>query len=199
MRTCRAFTLIELLAVLVILGVLAAVIVPSVASVRAGVDRARTKVMFNQWALACAQFRQEYGFLPLLGVDHRLATMDDSTAFVRVLSGRNPDGTVVSDPAMLGGNTRRLAFYTPGATELRNGVLADAFGNTEMGVMVDRDGDGWVRPGIDGVVPGVRAADGSGPFTPDANQLPATGVRAEVIFFSAGRGRSAADLVLSWQ
>ncbi len=199
MNTRRAFTLIELLAVLVILGVLAAVIVPSVASVRAGVDRARTKVMFNQWALACAQFRQEYGFVPPLGVDNRLATADDATSFVRVLSGRNPDGTAVIDPATLGGNMRRLAFYTPGAAELRDGVLADAFGNAELGVMVDRDGDGWVRPGSDGVVPGVRAADGSGPFTPDATQLPAIGVRAEIIFFSAGRGRTAADLVLSWQ
>lgn len=199
MNPRRAFTLIELLAVLVILGVLAAVIVPSVASVRASVDRARTKVRFNQWSLACAQFRQEYGFVPALGTAGRLATVEDATAFVRVLGGRNPDGTAVVEPATLGGNGRRLAFYTPATTELIDGVLSDAFGNTEIGVMVDRDGDGWVRPGSDGSVPGVRAADGSGPFAPDALQLPATGVRADVIFFSAGRGRSTADLVLSWQ
>jgi hypothetical protein len=116
-----------------------------------------------------------------------------------MLSGRNPDGTAVTDPATLGGNMRRLAFYSPTAGELTGGRLIDAFGNTEFGVMIDRDGDGWVRPVSDGEVPSVLAGHGAGLFIPDAGLLPAGGVQADVIFFSAGAGRSADDMVVSWR
>lgn len=195
----RAFTLVELLAVLAIVAILLTILIPTVSGARNGVARAQTKVMFNQWALACTQFRAEYGFLPVLSAGNLLATTDDTTAVVRILTGRNSDGSVVVDPATLGGNHRRLTFLTLAAADLAEGRLVDAFGNGEFGVVWDRDGDGWIRPGVDGTVVGVRAADGSGPFSPDATILPATGVRADIIFYSAGRGRSADDLVFSWR
>lgn len=200
MNARRAFTLVEVLAAVAIVAVLAAILIPGIPAARAAMDRARTRVLFSQWTLACAQFRQEYGFVPVLGAGNVLASADDTTAFLRILTGRNPDGSAVSDPATLGGNVRRLTFYTPAAGEVRSGRLTDAFGNAEFGVMVDRDGDGWVRPGgADGPVPAVHGADGRGPFFPGADLLPPGGVPAEVIFFSAGRGRSADDLVASWQ
>jgi prepilin-type N-terminal cleavage/methylation domain-containing protein len=199
MNAHRGFTLLEVLAVVAIVAVLAGILIPGIPAARATMDRARTKVMFNQWALACAQFRQEYGFLPALGTDNVLADADDTTAFLRALTGRNPDGSTVADPATLGGNLRRLAFHTPAPGELRAGRLTDAFGNTEFGAMIDRDGDGWVRPdGSDGPVPAVHGLDGRGPFVLAADLLPPGGVQADVIFFSAGRGRSADDLVTSW-
>lgn len=199
MNRRHAFTLMEVLAVVAIVAVLAAILIPGLPAARGAMDRVRTKVMFNQWTLACAQFRQEYGFVPALGTEGRLATVDDTTAFLRVLAGRNPDGTAVTDPSTLGGNVRRLKFHTPGTGEVREGRLTDAFGNTDFGVMIDRDGDGWVRPGSDGPIPLVFAIDGAGPFSPDTTLLPPAGVQAEVIFFSAGRGRSTADIVASWQ
>jgi prepilin-type N-terminal cleavage/methylation domain-containing protein len=60
----RAFTLIELLTVMAIIGILAAIIIPTVSSVRVSANKAKTKVQFNQWASAIESFRSEYGYYP---------------------------------------------------------------------------------------------------------------------------------------
>ncbi len=198
-RRHRAFSLLELVAVVAILGVLLAVLVPGLATVRAGVARARTLAMFHQWSLACAEFRLEYGLAPQWAAEPRLTTVEHTAAFLRCLTGREPDGRAVADVAALGGNRRRLAFLLVGPGDLHEGRLADAFGNTEIGVLLDRDGDGWIRPGADGALVGVMSRDGTGPFVPEAADLPAEGVRAAAIFYSAGRGRDASDLILSWR
>jgi prepilin-type N-terminal cleavage/methylation domain-containing protein len=193
-----AFTLLELLAVITIIGVLAALVIPTVTSVHASADRVRTRVQFEQWVIACAQFRQEYGYLPVLGTGNKLKTAADTQAFVRMLSGRNLDGSEVADSSDLMGNTKRIMFHAFADSELQNGLLTDAFGNTEFGVICDMDGDGLVKPGIDGVVPSVQSIAGA-TFTPSGTDLPASGVRAGVIFYSPGRGSVDFDLILSWK
>jgi len=198
-KPLRGFTLIELLTVLAIVAILAAVLIPTVGAARASADRARTRVQLGQWVLACTQFRQEYGFYPPLGTGHRLATPADTAAFLRALTGRNPDGSAVADPAALGGNTRRIAFLALAASELRDGLLVDAFGNTEFGVLWDADGDGLVRPGVDGPAPAVLSAATGLSFGPTESDLPTAGVRAGIVFYSAGRGASADDMIFSWK
>lgn len=198
-RPDSAFSLMEMLAVLAIVSVMLALFVPGVATVRASVAKAKTKAMFGQWTLACAAFRMEYGRPPGWGVDARLESPEQVSAFLRALTGKNVDGSVVADASLLGGNQRRLAFLVLGPTDLQAGRLVDAFGNTDFGALVDRDGDGWVRPGVDGPLVAVRARDAAEAFVPPASLVPAEGVRAEAIFYSAGRGRRAEDLVLSWR
>lgn len=198
-RPRSGFTLIELLTVIAIVAILAAVLIPTVGAARASADRARTRVQLGQWVLACAQFRQEYGFYPPLGTGHRLATPADTAGFLRALTGRNPDGSAVADPAALDGNSRRIAFLTVAASELRDGLLVDASGNTEFGVLWDADGDGLVRPGVDGPAPAVVSSVTGLSFVPTEADLPAAGVRAGIVFYSAGRGTSAGDLILSWK
>ena len=192
------FTLLEVLTVVAILAVLASIGLPTLAAARSSAAKARTRSQFAQWTLACAQFRQEYGFFPALGTDHRLASVDDTAAFIRALTGRNPDGSVVADPANLGGNTRRLRFLSLAESDLVEGRLADAFGNAEFGFLRDQDGDGFIRPGVDGAIAAVAGVDGSS-VVPPATALPATGIRAGVAFFSAGRGTSGEDCVVSWR
>ncbi len=192
------FTLIELLGVLAILAVVAAVALPTLGAARTAAARARTKTQFAQWALACAQFRQEYGYAPILGTNGRLSTLEESAAFVRALTGRNVDGTEVSDPAELGGNTRRLRFLALAEADLRGGLLTDAFGNTEFGLLLDRNADGRIQPGIDGPVAAV-ASPGGAALAPSSEDIPPSGVRGEIILYSAGRGLSADDLVFSWK
>ncbi len=194
---CAGFTLLELLTVIAILAILAAIAIPTVTSARTSAAKARTRSQFAQWTLACAQFRQEYGYYPTLGQTNRLTTVEDTQAFIRALTGRNPDGSAVTDPADLGGNTRRIAFLSLAPSDLRDGRLTDAFGNSEFGVLVDRDADGFIRPGVDGEVVALASSDG-GSIAPSSTDFPSTGVRAGVVFYSAGRGDSIDDLVLSW-
>ena len=42
------------------------------------------------------------------------------------------------------------------------------------------------------------AQSGSG-FAPQESDLPAAGVKASVLIYTAGRGRSQADMILSWK
>lgn len=198
-RPRSGFTLVELLTVIAIVALLAAVLIPTVGAARASADRARTRVQLGQWVLACTQFRQEYGFYPPLGTGHRLATPADTAGFLRALTGRNPDGSAAADSAELGGNSRRIAFLTVAASELRASLLVDAFGNTEFGVLWDADGDGLVRPGVDGTAPAVLSSLTGLSFVPTEADLPPAGVRAGIVFYSAGRGVSADDLIFSWR
>ena len=211
-RGPRGFTLVELLAVVAVIALLAGMLMPSLGSARASALKARTRVQFSQWAAAMEQFRQEYGYYPVVGTDGRLATAADALKFVRTLGGRNPDGTAVAGAADLNGNLKRLSFCAfadadftdpgrPGGAPDYSGdeLLRDAFGNTEIGVLVDRNGDGFIKPADDGPVAAIRAACGTAGLTPAETDLPAAGVRAGALFYSAGRGTGPADLVLSWK
>ena len=206
------FTLIELLAVISIIALLAAILLPALGAARASALKARTRVQFSQWAAAMEQFRQEYGCYPAIAADGKLATAADTLQFIRTLGGCNPDGSAVASAADLNGNLKRIAFCAFAEADLfdpdrpdgvsdhsGNELLRDGFGNTEIGVLVDRNGDGFIRPADDGPVTAVRTAQGSASFAPAEADLPAGGVRAGVLFYSAGRGTSPADMVLSWK
>jgi hypothetical protein len=158
------------------------------------------------------QFRQEYGYYPVVGTDGKLATAADATTFVRSLAGRNPDGSTVTDDAALNGNLKRLSLSTFGTADFfdpdrpegppdynGNELLCDAFGNTEIGVLVDRNGDGFIRSADDGAPAPVRGAGGGPGLVPAEADLPGAGVRGGVLFYTAGRGASPDDMVLSWK
>ena len=208
----RACTLIELLAVIAVLTILVSLLLPSIGAAQALARRSQTRLQFSRWSAALELYRQEYGCYPTLGTDGKVATAADALRFVRTLSGRNPDGTPVADPVDLNGNVKRIAFcvFVPadffdpsrpvGSVDYSGDeLLCDAFGNIEIGILIDRTGDGIVKPGDDGPVAAVRSAAGGAAFAPSRVDLPTTGVRSGVLFFSAGRGAVSGDLVLSWK
>ncbi len=200
-KSKKAFTLIELLTVIAIIGILAAILIPTVGAARTSALKAKTKVQFSQWAVACQLFKTEYGYFPAIENGNRIK----SDAFLGALTGRDYKGAIAAN---LAGNTKRLAFYSTSDSELtsvangdaQDGILKDAFGNTDIAVFYDKDGDGIVKAAVDGLTAiSVKPIDGTTITPPGAKIDGTNGVRAGVIFYSAGKGGSQNDIVYSWQ
>lgn len=197
------FTLIELLTVVAIIGILAAILVPTVGGVRASAARAKTRAQFAQWASAMELFKQEYGFYPAIDAGTGRVEFD---RFVGALTGRNVDGSPVdvAAEAILGGNRKRIPFLTLAEGDLNGArtALVDAFGNESFAVLYDRDDNRRITAAdcVTGGVVAVQASASGRLLTPSSDQLDlASGVMASVIFYSAGRGESPEDLVFSWK
>jgi prepilin-type N-terminal cleavage/methylation domain-containing protein len=193
----RAFSLIELLTVIAIGAILLAIIVPTVGGARDSADRAATKARFNQWAAAMELYRQEYGYYPDIAPNGLV----DTDRFAAELTGRTLTGTSVQGNANWG-NTKGLSFYALATGDLDESgeELVDAFGNFEIAIRRDTNRDGRIDLSDTGNWVGVEGAESSS-LNPTAlpEAIPTSGVRAGVVFYSAGRGRDENDLVLSWK
>jgi len=193
----RGFSLIELLTVIAVLGILAAIIIPTVSGARDSANRAATKAQFNQWAAAMELYRQEYGFYPDIALNGKV----DTERFAAELTGQTLAGDSVRGSTNWG-NRKGLSFYALSVGDLdeAGAELVDPFGNFDIAIRVDSNRDGRIDSSDTGswvAVDGAERAGLSPVALPEA--IPTNGVRAGVVFYSAGRGRDETDLVLSWR
>jgi prepilin-type N-terminal cleavage/methylation domain-containing protein len=199
-RAQFAFTLLELLTVMAIIGLLTALLFPAFGAARRAAGKAKTKVQFAQWTAAIEAFRTEYGYYPAFdasGLVNGGVTQTDHL-FHDLLAARKRSGAAFAGTeAAAVQNRKRLTLHSFGEGELNvAGLVCDAAGNTEIAVLLDRDLDGVIRAGTDfTALPAVAGA------APAAADFPNTGVRAGVIFYAPAPGSTAAnpEFVLSWK
>src|SRR5690606_1575097 len=109
----RAFTVIELLTVIAILSIQVAILVPTVNSSREAAAKTRARVQFNQWAVAIASFRSEYGYYPLLDPSHKVNGGADEVnhLFHDILAGKQRNGSALSaGSAAANQNKKHVSF-----------------------------------------------------------------------------------------
>lgn len=168
-----AFTLVEVLTVIALLGILAAILIPTAGSAKNAALRAKTRAQFSQWATGFEQFRQEYGYYPQLYTSATqkfvntgaTATPSGNHLFHDLLAGVRRDGqsltgaTTGNPTPALGQNPRRIRFVsftdadfilpadvTAGrAVSNQQYFIRDAFFNTSIAVVTDSNLDGVIN------------------------------------------------------
>jgi type II secretory pathway pseudopilin PulG len=192
----------ELLAVVAIIGILAAILVPTLSSARTASNKARTRTQFSQWGAAFENFRQEYGSYPQLYTTATLRVVnanasttataehlfhDTLTGHRRDPSGTWPAATTRVPPMPQAQNTRRIQFvsFTDNdfvvQADVTNGLnttrelnfIRDGFHNTSIAVITDANLDGVINArDAAGGYPAVTVAGGTLTIRPLATDLP---------------------------
>lgn len=212
----RAFSLLELLAVIAVIGILASLIFPSISGARKSANRAKTKVQFNQWAAAIESFRSEYGYYPTFDSSNLVnggatTVVSGDHLFHDILAGKKRDGSALaSGSAALTQNKKRLTFYSFSDSDLTDVssqfpyLLKNAFDSISIAVLIDKNLDGRIDGSDYPTLPAIAFPDGStgrpssGGFNAD---IPSGGLRVGVAFYCADPNATAADpqFIFSWK
>jgi len=198
-RRRPGFTLVELLTVIAIIGILAAVLFPAVGGIRKKAKLATAQSTFSQWANGVTRYKQVYGYYPNIGSKYNTAAdsihsleLGPGVNFIKSLSAKDSVGAILSggptgDRAKFNRNAEEFCsfagddFEDPGFSGnplSATSLLADRFGNHNIRVIFDTDSSGNIK--------GVVAPGGVWPD--DIAAVGTTGLPARVIIYTTIAG-----------
>jgi prepilin-type N-terminal cleavage/methylation domain-containing protein len=194
-RTRQAgFTLVELLTVIAVIAILAAILIPVSGMVRRKAYASQTKSQFAQYATAYLAFKADYGFLPSMGEsDAEFGLQGNNEVFIETLTGRTVNGAALNSSSYAGkANRRGTRYYTFSTTEFAStgdpyaGEIVDGYGNPNIFAVIDKDRDGFLDPSDFSALP--------------SNLRPANRIPGQVVFYSSNAENNPDwEWVLSWE
>lgn len=146
----RSFTLLEVMAVVALLGLLVALLAPALGGVQRAALIQASRLRLRQWALGCETYRLEYGTWPEVVPGPVQEMAGRTPAWVETLSGRGWTGGGYQTPEGATLNPRRVVCHEFREEEFDRAAatgeahLVDAFGNPRLVLIFDLDGDGRI-------------------------------------------------------
>jgi len=195
------FTLIELLTVISIIGILAAILIPTVGSAINAAKKQKTFAMLNNLVSGCTLYQQEYKFYPTFMQTNSVATtatvltLKNNTHFVPVMT-----GNLTTDEADAIYNSRNVPFVSFSNDQLSSDGthVLDPYGNDDIVIFMDTPNVGSIpASSINGI--SMTAGSATQGYSSTAITVHQTvPVRSEVIVMSPGRGFNSGDAVTTW-
>lgn len=145
----QAFTLIEVLCVIGIVGILMGLLLPTMGMVRKSSLRTQTKAQFYQYIFALEGYFHEYGQYPCFFYEKSEVNLKEYSAdFVKALSGHGvyPEYQDMTSRERQKLNPKGIVFYHFDKAEFNDhGLIIDAFGNSDICVSVDTQQMGLLK------------------------------------------------------
>ena len=95
----RAFTLVELMIVISIIGILVGMLTPMISNAQKNAVKTTSKALFTNMVTALERYKDEYGYFPSFLTQRDRTNLDDgsySENFVKAVTGMDPDGKQLS-------------------------------------------------------------------------------------------------------
>ena len=185
------FTLVEILAVIAIIGILAALLIPTVGMVQNQAKRSQSQALFTQLATACVNYKADYGYFPLFGrpkgtPDTAVNLGDAGEAVYQTLTGYSYDGSSIMGSPAQNLNRKGRAYYSFSEQDFDGEFIVDAFGNTDIIVVLDTNLNGQIASSVLNSSGPANHIDGldTDRFQPQVTQ----NIRQPVLIYSAGAG-----------
>ena len=148
----RAFTLVELMIVISIIGILVGMLTPMISNAQKNAVKTTSKALFTNMVTALERYKDEYGYFPSFLTQRDRTNLDDgsySENFVKAVTGMDPDGKQLSqsDRREFNRKGRKFMEFSNANLIQKNGTqwrIVDGFGNPNIYVCVDGDGDGFI-------------------------------------------------------
>ena len=194
MKNRKAFTLVELMIVIAIIGVLASLLTPMISSAYTKALATNSKTFMANMASALERYKEDNGDYPKFLHEPRvnLNDADNAASIYKMLAAKNPDGSRLTSADRREFNRRLttyLDFNMNSVKKIRGKwKIVDSFGNPNIYVCVDSDSDGFIKSGFPNRRDGIEA-DELAEIVPNSK----TGLMAKVILFTLKKDADRSD------